>query len=407
MKKVSVVVPVYNAEKYLGYCINSILSQTYSNIELILVNDGSTDSSISICNNYALIDDRVKVINIKNSGVSYARTMGIKCASGYYLQFVDSDDVISSNMIETLVQSMELYGKDLVLCGMNLVTLQDNIPSEIKYCTSEGIGKECVLSKKVFFENMAGFLWKTAMLEGPCNKLYKMKIVEKQKLEFPQDISLGEDFIFNLGYYENCNGVIFLEEKMYYYLQVNSQALTKKIRLDMFENQMMLIEKFEECLKRNIVISEKEKIYIAEYTIAKALHCMKLLVLNTDLDKSEIKAGIAVIINNERVRSAFAIGNYIEPEYEWMRDLYRFCDVERIYEKLRNVTSNGQNINITSQNPGILNKFLVLVLNKILKIHNIRKLEMVRNSLIDYGIKTTMYKAIFYNKKDKRNKKTI
>ena len=86
MKKVSVVVPVYNAEKYLGYCINSILSQTYSNIELILVNDGSTDSSISICNNYALIDDRVKVINIKNSGVSYARNMGIKCASGYYLQ---------------------------------------------------------------------------------------------------------------------------------------------------------------------------------------------------------------------------------------------------------------------------------------------------------------------------------
>lgn len=196
MKKVSVVVPVYNAEKYLGYCINSILSQTYSNIELILVNDGSTDSSISICNNYALIDDRVKVINIKNSGVSYARNMGIKCASGYYLQFVDSDDVISSNMIETLVQSMELYGKDLVLCGMNLVTLQDNIPSEIKYCTSEGIGKECVLSKKVFFENMAGFLWKTAMLEGPCNKLYKNENSGETKIRVSSRYIIRRRFYF-------------------------------------------------------------------------------------------------------------------------------------------------------------------------------------------------------------------
>ena len=84
MKKVSIVVPIYNSEKYLGYCINSILSQTYTNIEVILVNDGSKDDSINICNNYAEIDPRVKVIDIQNSGVSHARNIGIENATGYY-----------------------------------------------------------------------------------------------------------------------------------------------------------------------------------------------------------------------------------------------------------------------------------------------------------------------------------
>ena len=151
MKKVSVIVPVYNAERYLGYSINSILSQTYTGIEVILINDGSTDNSLKICNNYAHIDPRVKVIDIKNGGVGHARNIGIENASGYYLQFVDSDDVIAPDMIETFVHAIELYSKDIVFCGMKIVTLKDNNPEDIKECTSEGIGRECVFDRDVFF----------------------------------------------------------------------------------------------------------------------------------------------------------------------------------------------------------------------------------------------------------------
>lgn len=396
MKKVSIVVPVYNSEKYLGYCINSILSQTYTNIELILVNDGSQDNSINICNNYALIDPRVKVIDIPNSGVSHARNVGIENATGDYLQFVDSDDVIANNMIELLVHSMEVYHMDIVFCGMKMVTLKDNIPQDIKICTSEGIGKQCVLSRKIFLQNMACLLWKTAMLEGPCNKLYKREIIINKKIEFPEEITLGEDFLFNMDYYENVNGAVFLEEKLYYYLQVNDSALTKKIRLDIFENQMMLIEKFENFLRRNIELSKSEKIYISEYTIDKVIQCLKAFMNNSNLEKDDVKNNISIVINNEQVRRAFQYGKYIDPGYEWIREACRFCDVNLIYEKIFSEFHKMVNDKEEIKNPGIINKILVLILNEILKIHSVRKLEMIRNSLIDFGIKVTINKSIRY-----------
>lgn len=402
MKKVSVIVPVYNAEKYLGYCINSILSQTYTNIELILVNDGSVDSSLQICNNYAAIDSRVKVIDIANGGVSNARNIGMQNAEGDYLQFVDSDDVISTVMIETLVRTLELYNKDIVFCGMNLVSLKDNKPKEIRYCTSEGIGKECVLGRETFFQNMSYLLWKTAMLEGPCNRLYKMSIVKENQLKFPQNISLGEDFLFNMKYYAQCNGAVFLSQKLYYYLQVSDQALTKIYRPDLFENQMMLIEEFMSFLQKYVVVTEQEDICMAEYTIAKAIRCIQEVIRDDiDLTEDEAKAQIAVIINDKRVREAFQKSEYIDERYKWLRDAYIFSDVELIYLNFKAMASDSKKIkkDIKEQTPGIANRVLVWGINKILKIHNVRSLEMVRNTLVDYGIKTTILKCLSYCKK--------
>lgn len=402
MKKVSVIVPVYNAEEYLGYCINSILSQTYINIELILVNDGSIDGSLQICKNYASIDSRVKVIDIINGGVGNARNVGIDCAEGDYLQFVDSDDVISSIMIETLVNSIELYNKDIVFCGMNLVTLKDNKPEEIRYCTCEGIGKECVLNRDVFLKNFSYLLWKTAMLEGPCNRLYKTNIIKENHLRFPKGISLGEDFLFNLKYYEMCNGAIFLSQKLYYYLQVREQALTKIYRSDLFNNQMMLMEELESFLQRNVIISERERTCIAEYTVAKVLQCFQnLFRSDINLTKDEIKSQIADIFNNERVQLAFQNSLYIDEKYKWLKDAYVFSDVEFTYSRFKEMISEDERSveNVDGRTPGIVNKCCVWGINKILKIHNIRSLEMVRNTLIDYGLKTALFKCLFYYKK--------
>lgn len=399
MKKVSVIVPIYNAEKYLGYCINSILSQTYTNIELILVNDGSVDNSLQICNNYAAIDSRVKVIDIVNSGVSNARNVGIDNAEGEYLQFVDSDDVISTVMIETLVKSLELYNKDIVFCGMNLVTLKDNKPENIQYCTSEGIGKTCVLNRDVFLQNMAYLLWKTAMLEGPCNRLYKMNIVKENQLKFPKNISLGEDFLFNLKYYEMCNGAIFLSQKLYYYLQVSDQALTKIYRPDLFDNEMMLIEKFEAFLRKNVTLTDHEEVYIAKYTVAKVIRCLKEVVCKeAELMSDVVKAKIAVIINDKRVRNAFQKIEYIDEKYMWLRDAYLFSDVELIYLKFKEIILEDSKLKEygNKRTPGIVNRCLVKGIDAILKIHCFKKLEIVRNTLIEFGLKTTIRKCLLY-----------
>ena len=120
MSKISVIVPVYNAEKYLSRCIDSILNQTYKNFELILINDGSKDNSIEILRKYENIDDRIKVIDNSNNGVSKTRNIGVRLAEGEYIQFIDSDDFIDKNMFEYAINVMEQENADLVMTGFYL-----------------------------------------------------------------------------------------------------------------------------------------------------------------------------------------------------------------------------------------------------------------------------------------------
>ena len=340
MKKVSIVTPVYNSEKYLGYCINSILSQTYTNIELILVDDGSTDGSVRICDNYSGIDDRVQVFHVKNGGVGHARNIGIEKATGDYLQFVDSDDVIAPVMTETLVNAMEAYRKDIVLCAMELIGLENDRPSQVVFCTSEGIGKECVLERQVFLENIAQLFWKTAMLEGPCNRLYRNDLFKKYGLRFPTGISLGEDMLMNLEYYEVCNGAVFLSDKLYYYLQTNDQALTKQYRQNLFEEQMMLVDRLQDFIEKNTAFDMKEKIALSEYRVSKAIQCLNAMFQgNATLSEWEIKGRISTIVNDARVRDAFHLARYIIPGYEWVGDQLEFSDVGKIYDRLKTMNS--------------------------------------------------------------------
>lgn len=411
MKKVSVIVPVYNSEQYLGYCINSILSQTYSNIEVILINDGSTDNSLRICNNYAAIDRRVKVIDAENGGVSKARNLGLKYATGEFVQFVDSDDVISLNMTERLVKAIEAYKTDIVFCGMKLVTLKDSVPVRVMDCTSEGIGKECVLDQKTFLQKMVFLLWKTAMLEGPCNRIYRMSIIKAHNIRFPENISLGEDLLMNLRYYDVCNGVALLSDKLYYYIQLNDSSLTKVYREDFFNNQMMLIDLVRTFLKqKSIDLNDEAETSLSEYIVAKATQCMlHLFQCGNQLKETDIKAGIVEIVNDKRIKDAIKKCNYIEERFEWIRELSEFSDVSAIYEILKNMTdqelsnacldTNVSDDVIIEKTPGVMNKGLVWGINKILKIKNIRTLEMVKNGLVDFGIKATLVKILNHSTK--------
>lgn len=107
MKKVSLIVPIFNSQNYIDKCISSIVDQTYKNIEIILINDGSTDNSMEICNKWLKLDERIKIYNNTNHGVSYSRNFGIKKSTGYYVTFVDSDDIVSKYFIENLVTNLE------------------------------------------------------------------------------------------------------------------------------------------------------------------------------------------------------------------------------------------------------------------------------------------------------------
>lgn len=232
---VSIIVPVYNAEKQLDRCINSILKQEYTDFELLLIDDGSTDRSSGICDQYAALDSRVFAIHQENSGVSDARNLGIHRARGTYLQFLDSDDWITPDATHLLVRAAETHQCDLVISDFYRVIKN-------RVSRKGGIDEDVVLSREAFvsymMENPAdyyyGVLW---------NKLYRRDIVERHQLHMDKNIRWCEDFMFNLEYIRYAETFYALQVPIYYYVKTKgslvskSSGLTKiiKMKLSVFE----------------------------------------------------------------------------------------------------------------------------------------------------------------------------
>lgn len=214
----SIVVPVYNAEKYLSTSIKSILEQDFSDWELILVNDGSTDASLDICNSFSQIDSRIRVINLSNSGPSFARNTGMYAAKGNFITFIDSDDFIRPNYLSNFSYNPNL---DFEIQGllMNYIdTLENN--KEITFVET------AIKPIKQVYEDSEQNL----LSRGPCCKLFRREIIEKYKVEFPTEISYGEDSIFVKRYLSHCYGLgrtISTADYIYNHIP-NSGSLTSK-----------------------------------------------------------------------------------------------------------------------------------------------------------------------------------
>ena len=206
MPKISVIVPVFNVEKYLKECLESIINQTFKDIEIICVNDGSTDSSLEILNNFAEQDNRIKVITQSNQGLSAARNTGIKYANGEYISFIDSDDYIDTSLYETLVK----YLPAEMIC-FNAQAFGDNfIPKKMQknlICKINGLEK--ISDKSIFKTNV--YAW---------NKLFKTDIIKKYNLKFPNGLYF-EDFVFLWDYMLKIKTAYYLKnhKALYYYRQ--------------------------------------------------------------------------------------------------------------------------------------------------------------------------------------------
>ena len=232
---VSIIVPVYNAEQYLRRCVDSILNQEYTDFELFLVNDGSTDSSGDICEEYGDKDHRVIVIQKENTGVSDSRNRALDRARGKYLQFLDSDDWITPDATRLFVRAAEEYGCDMVISDFYRVVGERLSPKG-------DIEEEGVLTREEFaahmMENPADFYYGVLW-----NKLYRRDIVEEHNLRMDTDISWCEDFMFNLEYIRYAKVFYALHAPIYYYVKrkgsLASQGIniskTVKMKLNVFE----------------------------------------------------------------------------------------------------------------------------------------------------------------------------
>lgn len=237
---VSIIVPVYNAERVLVRCLDSILTQSYSHIEVLLVNDGSTDQSGDICHHYAKLDQRVKVIQQKNAGPSAARNTGIQAASGTYIQFVDADDFIERDMTKELVLAVRNQA-ELVICGYKSVMFPSK-DGEVVLPSITGL-----YDKSKFLEYF-GELYQDIIIPSIWNKLYDKKTITKYLIRFTENVSMGEDLLFNLAFIGQCSHVYLLEKPLYNYVTSDNESLSRAFNMNFIQNQDMLYDEVKRFL---------------------------------------------------------------------------------------------------------------------------------------------------------------
>lgn len=252
MPKVSIIVPVYNVEKYLDRCLQSLLNQTLKDIEIILVDDQSPDNCPKMCEYYAKIDKRVKVIHKKNGGLGFARNSGLEIATGEYVAFVDSDDFVDVGMYEKLYSIASINNSDIVFCGFNsfengqIVGGKSEVNSLTTYKDKNcegvllGMVHNCGDKKSIVKYEMS--VW---------HGIYNHQVLLDNEISFCSErIFISEDIIFHIDFIKHCQTISFIPDRFYYYCY-NEESLTKTYRKERLGRHIILFKEIKRRILAN------------------------------------------------------------------------------------------------------------------------------------------------------------
>lgn len=240
---VSVIVPVYNAEKFLADTSKAILKQSYQNLEIIFIENGSTDQTWEICKELAVNDDRVKIMHIEKRGVSAARNAGIEAASGDYIVFSDSDDFMQPHMIETMVHTMNERKAELVICGFRHMDSATGEEIETIYgLQHEFFGKEKYLHLDMML--------RAQILHAVWNKLFLKETINKHQIRFRETMQIGEDLTFNLDYLDMVDAVFCLSEPLYDHYLRRSGSITSTFCPNYYPQQTFMLKRMYKSLSK-------------------------------------------------------------------------------------------------------------------------------------------------------------
>ncbi|MEO2075949.1 MAG: glycosyltransferase [Bacillus sp. (in: firmicutes)] len=295
--KVSIIVPVFNVEEFLIHCIDSLVNQTLKDIEIILVNDGSTDYSLSICQEYEKQDSRVRVVNKENGGLSSARNAGLDIASGKYIAFCDSDDYVDLTMYEKLYHETLKREVDLIACG---IFLNDYEKQKISLVTlpypSNWVNNKDDFVNHIFKKY---FIDPTHILTV-WNLLFKRELIEKNNLRFAGEPI--EDYAFILQYSIYTNSFIFLNKPLYYY-RVVSNSLSRKHNPHLFEILLQIQGIKDNCLQKMRLLDNKIEKLNAKWFIRYAAKIIFLeFAFKNDSSIKEISQRSKMLIMNTRTQ---------------------------------------------------------------------------------------------------------
>ena len=251
-KLVSVIIPAYNIEDYIGRCLDSIISQTYKNLEIIVVDDGSRDHTGEILDNYAKKDRRIKVIHKENGGVSSARNKGIEAAEGDYIGFIDGDDLIESEMYKTLVDLLEEENADIAHCGYQIV-----FPDRIDYY--HNTGKKKIQTTE---EGLKDLLSGEMIEPGLVNKIYKKELIKNCRLD--ETVKINEDLLMNYQLFKLSQKSVYYDITPYSYMIRSSSATGANSLITKREDALRVLNQIkDDCINNNLLsIIYKRYIYL-------------------------------------------------------------------------------------------------------------------------------------------------
>ena len=312
---VSIIVPVYNAEATISRCIESIINQEYRDFELLLIDDGSTDSSGTICDRYAAEDSRIRLIHKENTGVSETRNMALDLACGTYLQFLDSDDWITPNATRLFVEEAERYHCDMVISDFYRVVGK-------RVAHKGDIDDDCVLTQEEFSAHMLqnpadfyyGVLW---------NKLYRRDIVEKYHLRMNPEISWCEDFMFNLEYIRHAEVFYALQVPVYYYVKTKGSLASQGMSISKTIKMKLMVFEYYNNFYKHVLDEEdyeKNRLQVYRFLVDAAgdgavppsfFSGSKKLGEERNSVSQEVVAGEGILMDDYRYRKL--LDYYLEP----------------------------------------------------------------------------------------------
>ncbi len=298
--KVSLVIPVYNVEKFFRRCINSVLNQTLKDIEIILVDDGSLDNCPALCDEVSEQDSRVKVIHKKNEGLGFARNSGMKIANGEYIAFIDSDDFIDVNMMEVLYEIATKKHMQAVYCGVKIYNNSGRVIKErievnnytefIGNTSCREIGLNMIAPKN---KNEYGYM------PSVWHSIFNLSFLRANKLSFCSERQFkSEDIIFHIDFFAVANRIAFIPQSYYYYCY-NGNSLSRTFNTNLYERTRI---QYLEMLRRLHLNNYNESDYIVahKYMLSKARGFLYYLALN-NIPKNDKRPLIKRVINDTEI----------------------------------------------------------------------------------------------------------
>lgn len=325
---VSVIIPIYNAEEYLERCINSVILQSYHNIEIILVNDGSLDNSLEICRNYVRRHNNIILLSEDNMGPAVARNSGLSLAHGELIQFVDADDWIEPSTTQSLLKGMTEHNADMSVCSFTRTDGTRDIEMILNISGLQGPYRQLM----EFTQGVPDALLRFG---STGNKMYIKSIIDKYYITFEDIRHANEDAYFNFEYIKHIDRVYFIDEPLYnYFVRQGRSTMTTQYRPNAFEMNERIYSEIEKIIGEQLH-GENLRMFNRHY-LDKTLIVMRMLAReNTYFSKEEIVHKFAEIATSVRVKNAllnFAPqGSQENTAIEWLRR----CESEKLYELLR------------------------------------------------------------------------